>query len=103
MAGFWPHLWQTGAPFEGAPAPYHTASYRLERRRIIRPTIDHLVDHAPFDRHLGGQEVVALECVLDLLERLAGVLHVDIVESLLDVQDLLSMQHDIGRLALEPA
>ena len=42
-------------------------------RRLGRALVDHLVDHAELHRHLGGQEVVALERVLDLLQRLAGV------------------------------
>src|ERR1700730_8635826 len=75
----------------------------LERRWVFRPLIDPLVDNAPLHRHFPGQEVVALERVLDLLERLAGVLHVDLVETLLEIQDLLSMKHDVGRLALEAA
>ena len=39
----------------------------LERCRVFRPLIDHLVDNAPLHRHFAGQEVVALERVLDLL------------------------------------
>src|SRR6516162_831031 len=61
----------------------------LERCRVFRPLIDHLVDNAPLHRHFAGQEVVALERVLDLLEWLAGVLHVDLVETFLEIQDLL--------------
>src|SRR5262249_13166138 len=64
----------------------------LERCRVFRPLIDHLVDNAPLHRHFAGQEVVALERVLDLLERLAGVLHVDLVETFLEIQDLLGMK-----------
>src|SRR6516164_3027950 len=73
----------------------------LERYRVFRPLIDHLIDNAPLHRHFPGQEVVALEHVLDLLERLAGVLHVDLVEALLEIQDLLGMKHDVGCLALK--
>src|SRR5256885_10767622 len=39
---------------------------------------------------------VALERVLDLLERLAGMVDVDIVQAFFKVQDLLSVQHDVG-------
>src|SRR5258706_712326 len=73
----------------------------LERCRVFGPLIDHLVDNAPLHCHFSSQEVVTLERVLDLLERLAGVLHVDLVETLLEIQDLLGMKHDVGRLALE--
>src|SRR5262245_36163550 len=75
----------------------------LERCRVFRPLIDHLVDNAPLHCHFPSQEVVALERVLDLLERLAGVLHVDLVETLLEIQDLVGMKHEVGRLALEAA
>src|SRR5205807_915393 len=68
-----------------------------------RPLVDDLVDQPKFLGRLRGHEGVALERVLDLLERLAGMLHVDIVEPLLQVQNLLSVQHDVGRLALEAA
>ncbi len=84
-----------------APAAGSGTLDDLERCRVFRPLIDHLVDNAPLHRHFAGQEVVALERVLDLLERLAGVLHVDLVETFLEIQDLLGMKHDIGRLPLE--
>ena len=84
-----------------APAAGSRTLDDLERCRVFRPLIDHLVDNAPLHRHFAGQEVVALERVLDLLERLAGVLHVDLVETFLEIQDLLGMKHDIGRLPLE--
>lgn len=84
-----------------APAAGSGTLDDLERCRVFRPLIDHLVDNAPLHRHFAGQEVVALERVLDLLERLAGVLHVDLVETFLEIQDLLGMKHDVGRLPLE--
>ena len=86
-----------------APAAGSGTLDDLERCRVFRPFIDHLVDNAPLHRHFAGQKVVALERVLDLLELLAGVLHVDLVETLLEIQDLLGMKHDVGRLALEAA
>src|SRR6266481_4739388 len=86
-----------------APAAGSRTLDDLERCRVFRPLIDHLVDNAPLHCHFPSQEVVALERVLDLLERLAGVLHVDLVETLLEIQDLLGMKHDVGRLALEAA
>src|SRR5262249_16358062 len=70
---------------------------------LVGPLLDHLVNYPPFDRILGGEEVVALQRILDLLERLAGVLHVDLIQPLLEVQDFLGVQHDVGRLSLEPA
>src|SRR5712691_10443472 len=79
------------------------ALHDLERRRVLRSLVDHLVDDPPLHRHFPGQEVVALERVLDLLERLAGMPDVDFVESLLEIEDLLGVQHNVGRLALEAA
>src|SRR5260370_21830786 len=64
------------------------------------PLLDHLVDKAEILGHLRGEEGVALERVLDLLERLAGMLHVDLVEALLEAQNLLGVEHDVGCLAL---
>src|SRR6266481_1696097 len=62
-----------------APAAGSRTLDDLDRCRVFRPLIDHLVDNAPLHCHFPSQEVVALERVLDLLERLAGVLiHVGI-------------------------
>src|SRR5438132_9198482 len=58
-----------------APAAGSGTLDDLERCRVFRALIDHLVDNAPLHRHFAGQAVVALERVLDFLERLAGVLH----------------------------
>src|SRR5262249_6480950 len=79
-----------------APAAGSGTLDDLERCRVFQPLIDHLVDNAPLHRHFASQEVVALERVLDLLERLAGVPHVDLVETFLEIQDLLGMKHDVG-------
>src|SRR6266516_1879472 len=49
------------------------------RRHLFGPLLDHLVDQAEILGHIGGQEGVALERVLDLLQRLTGMMHVDIV------------------------
>src|SRR5262245_58245191 len=94
------------APYRRAVRRGTTAAeYRLGLRSrlgdIVRPLVDHLIDHPPFDRHLAGEEVVALERVLDLLQRLPGMLHVDFVQALLEIQYLLGMQHDVRRLALK--
>src|SRR5260370_16649875 len=75
----------------------------LDRCRVFRPLIDHLVDNAPLHCHFPSQEVVALERVLDLLERLAGVLHVDLGVTLLEIQNLLSLYHVVGLFALTTA
>src|SRR5260370_35049583 len=85
-----------------APAAGSRTLDDLERCRVFWPLIDHLFDNAPLHCHFPSQEVVALERVLDLLERLAGMLHVDIVGTLLEIQDLLGMKHEVGGLALAP-
>src|SRR2546423_5979930 len=71
------------------------------RREFLRPFLDYLVDDAEVLRHVCGEEGIALQRVLDLLELLPRVLHVDLVQPLLQVQDFLRVQHDVGRLALE--
>jgi hypothetical protein len=48
--------------------------------------LDHLVDDTEIPRHLRGQEIVALQRVLDLLQRLAGVTDVNLVEALLQAR-----------------
>jgi hypothetical protein len=45
------------------------------RQTFDGPPVDHLVDKAKILGRLGCQERIALHHVLDLLERLTGVLH----------------------------
>ena len=47
--------------------------------------LDHFVDDTEIPRHLRSEEIVALERVLDRLQRLAGVTDVDLVETPLQV------------------
>src|SRR6516225_8931810 len=70
---------------EGTPS---VVRLHLALRVLDRPLIDDLVDQAELLGHAGGHEGIALERVLDLLERLAGVLDVDFIEPLFQVQDL---------------
>ena len=51
----------------------------LGRRVFDRPFLDHLVDQAEILGHVGGHERVALQRVLDLLERLTGVPRVYVI------------------------
>ncbi len=62
---------------------------------------DHAVDDAVLLRLLGGHEVVALGVAPDLLVVLAGVLGEDVVQALAHVDDLLGVDLDVRRLALE--
>jgi hypothetical protein len=70
-------------------------------RRLFGAFVDHLVDDAEVARHLGGEEFVAFQRILDRLEGLTGMLHVNLVQPLLQVQDFLGVQHDVGSLPLE--
>ena len=63
--------------------------------------LDDLVDQAVLDGLLGLEEAVALHVLVDLLERLAGVLGVDLVDPLARVEDLAGVDLDVRRLALE--
>ena len=63
---------------------------------------DHAVDQPVLDGLVGLEEPVALHVVVDLLERLAGVVGVDLVDPPADVEDLPGVDLDVGRLALEP-
>ena len=72
-------------------------------RQSHRSGVDDSVDNAEILGHLRCQKRITLQRVLDLLERLTGVPHVDFIEPLLEVQDLLGVKHDVGRLALEAA
>ena len=61
------------------------------------------VDQAVLDGLLGGEEAVAVHVVVDLLDRLAGVVGVDLVDALAQLEDLAGVDLDVGRLALEAA
>src|ERR1700678_2520819 len=53
--------------------------------------LEHLVDQAKFLGRFGREELVALQRLLDLLDALAGVLDVDLIETLANVQDFLGV------------
>src|SRR6185503_21387993 len=71
-------------------------------RSGIRPLCEHRVDQAVFHGFLGVHEVVAVAVQRDALDGLAGVLGQDLVQPLLHVQDLASVDVYVGGLALEP-
>src|ERR1700751_4533076 len=85
------------------PSNHAANSCCLGGLRILGALVDHLIHKAKILSLVGGEEFVALQRVLDRLVGLSGVLDVDFVESLLQVQDFLRMQHDVGGLALEAA
>src|SRR4051794_24370331 len=61
----------------------------------------HAVDQPVFDGLIRGEEAVALHVFVDLLDRLAGVLRVDLIEPAAERECLLRVNGDVGRLALE--
>src|SRR6266404_5760336 len=62
-----------------------------------------VVDDAPGLGFLGGHEAVAVEHAFDGLERLAGVLGVELVQALLGLDDVLGVPLDVRGLAGEAA
>ena len=62
---------------------------------------DDPVDEAVARGLVGGEEAVALHVRVDLLDRLAGVLGVDLVDAPARLEDLARVDLDVGRLALE--
>src|SRR5919202_3215030 len=65
--------------------------------------INHLVDHAVFDRRLRFHVIVAVAVADDALDRLAGVLGEDFVQALALADDAPRFDLDIDRLALRAA
>ena len=65
-----------------------------------RPLLDDFVDEAVFLGRGAALEVVALHVALDLFERLAGVLDVDLVQAAAQIQNLSRLDFDVGRLPL---
>jgi len=63
--------------------------------------LDDAVDEVVLLGLLGAHEVVPVGVVGDLLEGLFGVLGEDLVEAAADVDDLLGVDLDVGRLAFE--
>ena len=70
-------------------------------REVALVALDDLVDEAVLGGLVGLEEAVALHVLVDLLERLLGVLGVDLVDPLARLEDLLRVDLDVGRLALE--
>jgi len=62
-----------------SPVALFVVRLYLGRRVFDRPFLDHLVDQAEILGHVGGHERVALQRVLDILERLTGVPRVYVI------------------------
>ena len=71
---------------------------RLDRRR--RPPVEDFVNQAEFLGFRRGEEAVTLHALLDLLDRPAGVVDVELIEAGPGQQDFLGVDFDIRRLAL---
>ena len=73
------------------------------RPRDAAAVRDHLVDQPERLGFLGRHELVALDRRLDHVERLAGVLDIDVVEALAQAAGFPGLDLDVGRLALDAA
>jgi hypothetical protein len=56
---------------------------------------DHVVDQTVLYGLFGGHETIAIQILVDLFDRLAGVLGVDLVQPLAKVEDLLRLDLDV--------
>ena len=65
--------------------------------------LKHLVDQAVFLSLLRGHEIIPLGVLLDDLQRLAGHLAEQTVHPVLDADDVVGVDLDIGGLTLHPA
>jgi hypothetical protein len=63
--------------------------------------LDDPVDQPVLDGLFGLEEAVALHVDVDLLDGLAGVVGVDLVDLRAGLDDLAGVDLDVGRLALE--
>src|SRR5262249_37136768 len=67
----------------------------------LRAHDEDLVDKPELDGSFRGQERVPLERVFDLLDGTTRVFRVDRVEPLLQIEDFLRMQNDVGCVAFK--
>src|SRR5215470_14003703 len=70
---------------------------------LLNALLYDLVDETELSGAFGGEKLVTFQCLFDLLDRLAGVPDVDFIQALANVQDFLSMDHDVASLPLEAA
>ena len=70
----------------------------IDRKR--RGAIDDVIDQSVLASLFGPHEAVAVGVFLQLLERLAGVPLVDLVELLLHADEFFRVDQDIGRASL---
>src|SRR5438270_502132 len=67
----------------------------------VSVVVDDAVDQAVLERFVRLEEAVALHVVMNTLERLPGVLRVDLVDPPTDIENLPRVDLDVGRLPLE--
>ncbi len=82
--------------FENTP----TIASRLARRLVRRPLVNDVVDQSEGLGCIRRHEIVALQRVFHGVEGLAGVLHIDFIEALLQALDFLGVDQDVRHLAL---
>ena len=85
---------------------------RAEYIRVIMAEFTRIINHLMavgfLWNELGAYFTPVVYCfrererILDLFDRLTSVLDIDFVQSLFQIKNFLSMQHDVGGLALEP-
>src|SRR5262249_54667936 len=83
------------------PSPREPLGRRLRPRDVAMR--NHRVDDAVLLGFLGAHEEIALHISRHFLDRLAGVVRVDLLQAALEADDLASLDLDVGALALEPA
>src|SRR5690606_13926514 len=64
---------------------------------------DHLVDNPELAGLLGRHDMISVKRPFDHIVFLAGMLHIDLVQTPLDANDVLGMTLDVGGLPLEAA
>src|SRR5215469_10325707 len=69
--------------------------------KLLNSLLNDLIDEPEFLRTLRSKELIALQCLLNSLDRLTGVPDIDFIQPLADVEDLLGVNHDVGGLALK--
>src|SRR4029079_1522244 len=68
-------------------------------RDYLGPLANNIINNTVFLALVGRHDVIALRIILDTLDRLASMVHQDVVQPLAHSQDLAGCNINIGRLA----
>src|SRR6476659_6421744 len=95
-----------GKPLDGTPSLPRTGAGHEELDvgsagdgRGALEGLEHVVDQAVLDRLLGGQDLVTLDVVADLLDAATAVVADHLLEQLTHPEDLVGLDLDVGGLA----